>query len=396
MNRTHIARAVLGALLAGIAGIATAAQPDTVATTLSNARLAGDADMDRAPAQFAWAVTEAAEGAAPFLAESREFTTEIDADTLAKGWRAPLSAPGAVLRITPLPADPKARARPAALEFDALQFTAAGAKFAARDAVANHADATALQGQGMPMPDGSVAFKLKPTLGSDVTIAIAKATAPRYLVHVYEPESTEVLALGATRSTVLAGQALDAELELDSTHGKALGRVTGLLVAPDGRTEPVSFAKSGNAARTVVVPESASGTPGLWELHVFATSSDGTVQRDARTAFAVAVPRARTSGATRIATTREGVRVDVNVTVAGASRYDASAMLFATNAEGASVPAAMAHSAAWLEPGQRTLSLNVPMALLAERGLHAPFTLRSLTLTDQSQQAIVEQRATPR
>lgn len=397
MTRTTIARAVLGALLASAAAFAGAAQPDLVPTTLSSARLPGDADMDRTPAQFAWAVSDAADGAAPYLDESREFSTEVGADTLAKGWRAPFTAPGAVVRITPLPADLGAKALTAPIAFESLEFRTASGKLAALDAVANHADAAQLRDAGMPMPDGSVAFKLRPELGANVTIALAQPPAPRFLVHVFEPASREVLSLGATRSTVLAGQALEADVGLDSAQGKSLGRVSGMLVAPDGSSQPVSFAKAGSGnARTVVVPRGAAGMPGLWELHAFATSSDGTVQRDAKTAFAVAVPRARTNGATRTTSTREGVRVDVAVNVAAASRYDASAMLYATDADGRSVPAAIAHSAAWLEPGSRTLTLSFPMALLAERGLHAPFVLRTLTLTDQSQQAIVEQRANPR
>jgi hypothetical protein len=392
MTRTKTMRAVLGALLAGCAAATSAAQPDLVATSLSSARLPGDDAMDRAPAQFAWAIKDAADGAAPYLAESREFTTEVDAATLARGWDAPLTAPGAVVRMTPLPADPSARARPAPLTIDALEFRAGGRSYRGAEALANSADAPSLQGAGMPMPDGSIAFKLQPALGSDVTIAIVAPTAPRYVVHVYEPDSGEVLALGAARSTVLAGQGVDADLELDSAAGKSLGRVTGLLVAPDGRTQPVAFASAGSGARATVVPASAATQPGLWELHAFASSSDGTVQRDARTAFAVAVPRARTDGTPRVTTTRGGVTVDVELTVAAASRYDVSAVLYATDAAGASVPAAIAHSAAWLEPGQRTLSLAFPATLLSGSALGAPYALKSVTLTDHAQQAVVEQR----
>jgi hypothetical protein len=392
MTRTKTMCAVLGALLAGCAVAATAAQPDLVATTLSSTRLSGDDAVDRAPAQFAWAIKDAAEGAAPFLAESREFTTEVDADTLARGWDAPFTAPGAVVRMTPLPADPTARARPAPLAIDTLEFRANGRSYRGSEALANSADAASLQGAGMPMPDGSVAFKLQSALGSDVTIAIAAPTAPRYVVHVFEPDSREVLALGAERSTVLAGQGVDADLSFDSAQGKSLGRVTGLLVAPDGRTQSVAFSRSGNEARATLVPASAAAQPGLWELHAFASSSDGTVQRDVRTAFAVAVPRARTVGTPRVAVARDSVIVEVDVTVAAASRYDASTVLYATDAAGASVPAAVAHSAAWLEPGQRSLSLVIPTSLLSERGVGAPYALKSVTLTDHAQQAIVEQR----
>lgn len=395
MTRTKTMCAVLGALLAGCAAAASAAQSDLRAGVLSSARLPGDDSVDRAPAQFAWAITEAADGASPFLAESREFTTEVEGEKLARGWRAPLTAPGAVMRMTPLPADHSARARPAPLTVDALTFRAGGRDFRPAEALANSADAQAMQRNGVPMPDGSVAFKLQTELGSDVTIVMAAPSAPRYMVHVYEPDSREVLALSAARSTVLAGQAVDTELALDSAQGKALGRVTGLLVAPDGTTQPVAFSRTGNIGRATVVPATAAAQPGLWELHAFASSADGTVQRDARTAFAVALPRARTT-ASKLAVARDAIGVDVDVTVAAASRYDASAMLYATDAAGTSVPAAIAHSAAWLEPGRRTLSLAFPVTLMKDRELGAPYSLRNLTLTDHAQQAVIEQRANPR
>ena len=70
-----------------------------------------------------------------------------------------------------------------------------------------------------------------------------------------------------------------------------------MLVAPDGNSQPVAVTRR---PRRPAVRQRAPAerlpptTPGLWELQVFA-SGDG-LQRDARTAFAVAQPTARFKG----------------------------------------------------------------------------------------------------
>lgn len=386
MNRKLNIETLAAALLLALSAPVLAG--DLVADRLVSAKIAGEASLDRAPARLAWALEDSELQSNPtFVAESREFATELDAATLSSGWQIPLTARGAVVRVTPFGGEKS-------LALDSIEIRHGGAKLALREASANMADAGQLRAAGMDFPDGSVAFKLKPELGSSgVALAVVSPKASRYVVHVFEPESTEVLILGADRSGALSGQALNASVSFASGSAKRLGQVTGLLVSPDGRSEPIDLSKGANGTFSArFVPSAAATSGGLWELHVFATSSDGTVQRDAKTAFAVALPRARTTGKLTLASARDGVIASIPVEAVSASRYDVSAVLYGTNSDGRSMPVAIAHSGTWLEPGTATLTLHYPAEIVTRRGFRGPFTLRQLTLTDHAQQAVIEKR----
>ena len=79
------------------------------------------------------------------------------------------------------------------------------------------------------------------------------------------------------------------------------------------------------------------------------------MQRDARTAFAVAIASARLDGRIeRImhgARAAGGVTARVGVEVADASRYQLAGVLYGTSTDGRLKPVAIAHAAAWLGIG---------------------------------------------
>ena len=141
-----------------------------------------------------------------------------------------------------------------------------------------------------------------------------------------------------------------------------------------------------------MLPANAPVESGLWEAQVFAEGTDGDrrVQRDGRVAFAVAQPTARLSGDVRVA--RSGLAFDLPVQVRSPGRYEVAATLFATAADGIARPVAQAASAAWFDPGERTLTLafdrnHVPL------GYGAPYEVRQLTLKDQARMGLLETRA---
>ena len=80
------------------------------------------------------------------------------------------------------------------------------------------------------------------------------------------------------------------------------------------------------------------------------------------------------------------------VQAASASRYQLAATLFGTNKQGALVPAAVAHSAAWLDSGEASINLRFDAASLKESGLAAPYELRDLRLTNQADMSLLERR----
>jgi hypothetical protein len=66
--------------------------------------------------------------------------------------------------------------------------------------------------------------------------------------------------------------------------------------------------------------------------------------------------------------------------------------LFATGSDGIRRPVAQAASAAWFEPGARTLSLAFDRKYVP-LGYGAPYELRELTLKDQARMGLLESRA---
>jgi hypothetical protein len=221
---------------------------------------------------------------------------------------------------------------------------------------------------------------------------VAKATGS-YLVHVFEPQSDRVLKLGADRDTALA----QGELAIKASYRGAAGvdAIAGVLTSPSGRNIDLEFARQddGTYVARVSPPLEAASGPALWEVHTFASAEAGAVQRDAKTVVAVAVPSARLDGSAGVAKAGASERAFAfGVEVKAASRYELRGVLYATSEAGVLVPAAVAHAAAWLEPGQRRIELRYDAAALADGPWRAPFEVRDLVLANQADMAPIERR----
>lgn len=369
---------------------------DQVPTKLTASKAKPDSSLDRAPASFSWSLDTAEKlvAAAPFTAESTEYWTETDAATLAKGLALSTTVPDAVVRISPMQAGGAAKA----LRSEAIVIRQGGKALGARS-IATVDVAQEFDAVGMPMPAQSLSFRLANVAPGAFELAVAGGEG-RYLVHVFEPASSEKLQLAANRSSTVAGDRVVVSGRYVGALGKRLGRVAGVATSPDGVAVPLDATVGKDDTFSFAFDASASsGAKGLWEIHAFATTDDGTVQRDAKTAIALASASARFDGRVRVEASdkRGGVvgapGVTVGVEVGSASRYDVSGVLYGTDAKGALVPAAVAHSAAWLEPGSRQLSLGFDEKTLRLAGLGRPFEVRDLTLTNQGELAIVEKRA---
>ncbi|UXI66724.1 DUF4785 family protein [Tahibacter amnicola] len=344
--------------------------------------------LERAPVAMSWALDgkePLAAVPAPFTAESREYWRDADEAALRRGVVLTTTSPQALVRISPH-AGNTAKLRP-----DELVIRAGGRQFAADEAIERLADAEALRQAGMDVAEGTVILKLAAILGKgEVELAIPAAQG-KYLIHVFEPQSTQVMQLRAGRDTVIAGTPLEISVQLP---GVTTRRVTGLVAAPDGHSQPLSFQRAGDGSyKARVQPDAAhAGGQGLWEVHAFADGSAGSlrVQRDARTAFAVAAPTARLDGTVQPATARDGgLSLRIGVEVAQGSRYQLSGVLYGTAKDGSRQPVAYAQSAAWLEAGKRGVDLSFDAATL---GLSPPYELRDLRLSDQANLAVIERR----
>jgi hypothetical protein len=389
--RTTIALLLLATPLAALAasrGTQAAHVNDLVA--LRTVTLAAPTTpIERKPVSFAWALdpTAGLGSSAPFVAESREYWTQVDAAELVRGFELDASAPGAVLRISPI-------ANAAPVSSDRLGLSRDGRSIANTTAFAHSASAEQLQKVGMDLGNGSAVVQLDPALGKGRFKLQMSAASGRYLVHVFEPNSPYVLQAQALQANLLA----DGQLEVSAKLGKgAMGleasELGGLLVSPSGKSIELSFARAGKGSQRAVarIPADASSEPGLWEVQVFAGAVvDGSrIQRDARTAISVAQPTARLLGSYRFDASRLSFSAPLEVGSPG--RYELRATLYATGPDGLARPVAEAHSAAWFEKGSASLSLGFDRAKRAA-GLGAPYEVRNLELKDQSRMGQLETR----
>ena len=400
--KIHLSSLIASLLLVSTAATAaspvqmiTARSTDLVPGTLQTTTLAKSAitSLDHQSASMSWAIDPGQALDArptPFVQQSREYWVDASADQLQQGLALSTSANGALIRLSPHAGNNSV------IDASTLSFRANGKLYTANDAVRSAADQDALRAAGMDVPTGSVIVKLADTLGSGRIELIAPTAAGSYLVHVFEPASQVIMSLQAERDTVLAG---DSVRIVTTIKGATLDRVDGLLSAPDGYNQDVSFTRQrdGSYAADVRPDAAHAGGFGLWEVHAFGNASNRqlNVPRDARSAFAVSVPGARLTGTidrpNGIAKGL-GLTLSVGVEAAMASRYQLAATLYGTRSDGSLAPAAVAHSATWLEAGTASISLKFDGNSLAESRLSAPYELRDLRLINQVDMSLMERR----
>lgn len=370
-----------------------ASAQDQVAAPL-RAPVAGQletADLDRTPVAVSWALDPAAAlDARPqaFVQESREYWLDASEAELQRGVSLALSAPGAVIRLSPHAGNTGAR-----IGRSDILLRAPGPHLQADTLMQALADEDALREAGMDVPAGSVALRLADGYaGNRIELAVPTARGA-WLVHVYEPNSKVVLRLGAERDSVAAGNAL--RVHAGFPAGTAPSAISGLISAPDGHSQPLEFTRDADGHFTAqVVPDiTHAGARGLWEIHAYAQATFPAVPRDARSAFSVALPVARLDGRVeRTANRSKPLALRFGVEAAAASRYQLSAVLYGRAADGSQRPAATAQSAAWLETGKGFIELEFDAASLSSGGLASPWELRDLRLVDQADLGLLERR----
>lgn len=346
--------------------------------------------FERAPVQFAWALDPGQDvaAAAPEVMESRSFWRTVEAAELARGVELELSAPGAVIQLSPA-----AGAR--ALPVQSLKVRDAGN----REMATRQFDSAQLQQAGMTVASGSALLKLEAGDAGRYRLQAADGRG-QYVLQVLEPNSPVVLRARADRAVALAGSRIGLQVDMDGAQtapASLAGKLSrsplagqGLLVAPDGRSweVPLQASRGGGLGAHVPLPAEGSNSPGLWELQVF--TEQGGIARDSRLAFAVARPTARIAGSIA-ANDLTDLRFPLQLGAPG--RYEVRATLFATGSDGVLRPVAQGHSAAWFNAaGRGQLGLSFADVALPA-GYGAPFELREVELHDQTRMAPIERRA---
>ena len=387
----HIALLVLALPFSAVAadrGIQAAHNNDLVADRTVSVAAPATA-IERKPVSFHWALDPfaALATAAPFVAESREYWTQVDASELARGFELDASAPGPVIRISPI-------VGAAAVSSDRLNLSRDGRRIDASTAFAHAASAEQLKKVGMDLGNGSAVVQLAPALGKGRFKLQMSDAKGRYLVHVFEPNSDLVLQAQANRANLLANGELEVTARLGkSTTSLKASDMGGLLVSPSGKSYPLDFSANGSDSQRALIriPDQAATERGLWEVHVFAGSIDNgmRIQRDARTAISIAQPTARLAGSHSFDAAR--LRFTAPLEIGSPGRYELRATLFATGPDGIARPVSEAHSAAWFERGDATLKLGFDPAHVPT-GFGAPYQVRYLELKDQSRMGQLETR----
>jgi len=352
--------------------------------------------VESQPVSYAWPLTIDRSETAPAgpAMESRQYWVDTTGDELERGIELPLSAPGAIVRVSALHADAGVL-----LDADRLQVSVDGQSlstsrdggglelFTGRD----------LQTQGMSVPSDTLAFQL-PDRGRADSLRLQLAGAPArqpLVVHIFEPQSPWVGKLSAARHNYLVGDELQLDVGLVNGEERiAANSVQAVLVSPDAaHSWPLEVSDDGLSLKGAAPKSLPTTGEGLYEVHAYLEDSQGgtTVRRDIKLAVNIAVPTARLSN--RIDTgSKSGLSMGVGIKVATAGRYQLSGQVWGTAEDGSLQPLAMAQTAAVLEPGKRRLTLEVPADLLSESGLAAPFEVREVRLLDQGRMAVLESR----
>lgn len=366
---------------------------DLVPTTLVSAKaaLAPGMNLETQAVRFSWVLPadQKIEAQQPFVRESKEYWTRVPGAELSKGMTLHTTAKGALIRLSPVSSDAKAAS---SISADDIVLTVNGKALQGRAAMANAANDAELKMAGTDFPNGTLAFQLRDDIAAGaITLAMPKATGD-YLVHVFEPNSNEVLKLTMDRIVASHGQTYKVFAAYNGHE--ALDSIDGLVSAPNGATVELAFkrAADGRYVAEVAHDALAGAGPGLWEVHAFASAKGATVQRDAKTAFASSIPRARLAGGAQALRNDDGsLSMQFMVKVAAESRFEVRGTLYGMDG-GKLRPAAQASTAAMLKPGDGTLTLVFDADTLAKAGVSGPYQLRDLALVDQADLSTVELR----
>jgi hypothetical protein len=127
-----------------------AANGDQVPGVLVAASAKSVATLERAPAQFSWAIPsdENLVAQQPQVRESREYWARASAAELEHGFALHTTAPGALVRLSPVEGAAKT-----ALNLDQIEIRKGGAAYGKRTAMAQAADAAQLEAAGASFPE---------------------------------------------------------------------------------------------------------------------------------------------------------------------------------------------------------------------------------------------------
>ncbi|WP_223788110.1 DUF4785 domain-containing protein [Marinicella meishanensis] len=318
---------------------------------------------------------------AGYLSQSKQYWLDASGAQLAQGLALPLTSDIAVIRLNPLQVSDKSLA----IEPAQVQLSMGDQPVSATTFVG----ARELKAAGMPVGDHSVALKVQAQAG-ELTLKVNGIGSDAYVVHVLEPNSTQVLSLQTTQQSHQVGQDVVVKVAMSSDPESM--QIQGYVTAPNGeKISDLTFQPAADGSQQAVLSGllGQAMTAGLWEIHTVTESvvNGQKVLRDASTAFAVNLPSAQFDGQLQA----NGQQLELGIDNALAGRYEIRGTLLGTDAQGQAQPIALLMTAQWLSAGSHRMAFDWPTELVAQSGLQAPFTVLDVELKNQSLMAPVQQ-----
>ena len=326
------------------------------------------------------------------VSESRQYFVDASGQSLSEGIELPLSAPGAIIRISTSDAA-------GALSLDRLRLSIDGATVRARKVVERTVDGQSLNAAGMSVPSNSLAFRLGREAGAGTLGLTVDGLAPQQpaLVQVFEPNSPWVARLRVNSQRFLAGQPIEARVLLESADRSLVPEMASAVLTAPALDQRFALDLLDEHAGTwrIAAPERVQSRPGLYQVDAHAeTEIDGLViRRDLSHAVGIAPPTARLGSTVSVLRTKDrslSLEFPVEATISG--RYQAGATLYATDKRGRLVAVAVAETAGVLPASDASLRLDFDLDSPGLEGYGAPYEVRDLSLRDQGRMLLLEQR----
>lgn len=350
--------------------------------------------IDSGPRKPELAATAAAGPSVPAIdarriAESRQYWVDASGAELGFGIDLPLTAPGAILRIS--------AADDVGLMPEQVRLRFNGREVAARELSSRQASGAEMRRAGWAVPSNSLVFALDRRVGvGTLRLRIDRLPGDSVaLVHVFEPASPYVARLELDRQGFLAGQVIDARLHMIHPRGRIVPQQAGvMLVGPDASRGEMLEHRATTGSWSIVARRQVGGTPGaLHELqaHVDTVIDGVRVRRDLSHAVAVSPALGRLTGTVTVERAAN-LRIGLDVSTAIDGRFQVRGTLHATDKRGQQVPVAVAETAALLSTGSGRLTLQFDLEQIEAAGYRAPYELRDLMLFDQGRMLTLESR----
>ncbi|ACV27222.1 DUF4785 domain-containing protein [Kangiella koreensis] len=324
--------------------------------------------------------------------QSREYSLDVNGQSLQRGVSLTTSAPGALVRISA--ADGRSAVEPQMMNISQK----GGKSFAKGSGFDMLVDSNSMQAQGIGFQRGTTGFKLADELGKgEFTLQTNQKINPngKYLINVFEKNSDTALYLKSKSGSYFKGETLKVDAQVfDQGQAQTIRNIKGQLVSPTGQSYPVIFKKSGDGYQVKMPMKMAvDNVPGaLWELHteVKAHVNGKLVQRNGRVPFSYDQMTASAGSNVQVVGGDKNLKAMVPVSVKKDSRFEVRGVLYGTDKVGNMKPIMVTHTADNLSRGAGQITMEFDSSILAKSGLSAPYELRNVELRDQSQMAILK------